>query len=157
MRFRETDRWIKQKTKRTPLSVAASFLGITARRCAELLAAFEERGELVDRAGGGRVVDVYPIAALGVWDIGTGSYKSELADRAWATANLLHAAPWLKLSSEQRDLMSQSDDAVVASLVARASAIGAVHPVPDQFAARAAREGWIALPSIDLSDLVDNA
>ncbi|MFI8633356.1 DUF429 domain-containing protein [Microbacterium sp. NPDC077663] len=155
--YRETDRAIQSRTGRLPLSVSTDRLGLTAMRCADLLAAFADAGDTVDRSGAtGRLVEVYPAAALRTWRVDVAGYKTDAAARVRATANLLAAAPWLTVSPEQRGLMEASDDpfdAVVAALIAGAHAQGATHPVPPAEADRARREGWIALPTGPLADL----
>lgn len=155
--YRETDRVIQSLTGRLPLSVSTDRLGLTAMRCADLLAAFAETGDNVDRSGAtGRLVEVYPAAALRTWRVDVTGYKTDAAARVRATANLLDRARWLTLSPAQRALMEASDDAfdaVVAALIARAHALRATHPVPPAHADRARREGWIALPSTPLADL----
>ena len=155
--YRETDRVIQSRTGRLPLSVSTDRLGLTAMRCADLLAAFAETGDDVDRSGAtGRLVEVYPAAALRTWRVDVTGYKTDAAARLTATANLLTAAPWLALSPAHRALMEASDDAfdaVVAALIARAHALRTTHPVPPAHAARARREGWIALPAASLDDL----
>ncbi|MCM3695260.1 DUF429 domain-containing protein [Microbacterium oleivorans] len=155
--YRETDRVIQTLTGRLPLSVSTDRLGLTAMRCADLLACFADAGDSVDRSGAsGRLVEVYPAAALRTWRIDVTGYKGDAAARVAATANLLAAAPWLTVSAEQRGLMEASDDpfdAVVAALIARAHALRATHPLPPAHADRARREGWITLPAGPLADL----
>ena len=156
--YRDTDRFVREQVGRWPLSVSTDRLGMTAMHCAELLAAFEARDNVVvDRAGDGRFVEVYPGAALRVWGVSTAGYKTEPPARAAATANLQTVTPWLGLQQEQLDLMSTSDDAfdaVVAALIARAHAQGATHPIPDHSRERAATEGWMALPTAPIGELV---
>lgn len=155
--YRETDRVIQSLTGRLPLSVSTDRLGLTAMRCADLLAAFADAGDDVDRSGTtGRLVEVYPAAALRTWRVDVTGYKTDAAARLTATANLLDRARWLTFSPAQRALIEASDDAfdaVVAALIARAHAVRATHPVPPAHTAQARREGWIALPATPLADL----
>jgi len=155
--YRETDRATHRITGRLPLSVSTDRLGLTAMRCADLLAAFADAGDDVDRSGAtGRLVEVYPAASLRLWGVDVAGYKTDAAARPTATANLLATAPWLDVSPPQRALMEASDDAfdaVVAALIARAHALHATHPVPPAALDRARREGWIALPATLLADL----
>lgn len=155
--YRATDRVAHRITGRLPLSVSTDRLGLTAMRCADLLATFADAGDDVDRSGAtGRLVEVYPAASLRLWGVDVSGYKTDAAARQTATANLLTAAPWLTVSPDQRALMSTSDDAidaVVAALIARAHALRATHPVPPAELDRARREGWIALPATPLADL----
>lgn len=155
--YRETDRATHRITGRLPLSVSTDRLGLTAMRCADLLAGFADAGDVVDRSGAtGRLVEVYPAASLRLWGVAVSGYKTDAAARSTATANLLAAAPWLAVTPGQRALMETSDDAVdavVAALIARAHALRATHPVPPAALDRARREGWIALPSTPLAGL----
>jgi Protein of unknown function (DUF429) len=69
LRYRATDRFVEARIRR-PLSVSSERIASTAWRCAQLLTALEERtGEAVDRAGCGRLVEVYPAAALAMWGL----------------------------------------------------------------------------------------
>lgn len=109
--YRHTDRFVHEVTGRWPLSVATDRLGLTAMRCAELLAAFSLDGVTVDRSGVGRVVEVYPAAALRCWEIPVTGYKKHSDNRREALRNLQRAAPWLQTTDEQTTVLEQSDDA----------------------------------------------
>ncbi|MCK6079817.1 DUF429 domain-containing protein [Microbacterium sp. EYE_5] len=156
--YRDTDRAVQTLTGRLPLSVSTDRLGLTAMRCADLLAAFGAAGDTVDRSGlTGHLVEVYPAASLRLWGVDVTGYKTDAAARVRATANLLDHAGWLRVDTAQRALMEASDDALdaaVAACVARAHAVGATHPIPEDARARARREGWIALPDGPLARLV---
>ncbi len=155
LRLRETDRFVYERTKLRPLSVSADRIGATAMRAASLLATLAKGGEAVDRAGGCRVVEVYPAAALKVWGFASSGYKQTrgrqtrcklVADLAVRTAN------WLDLPTAAHAACENSDDvldALVAALVARAVACGLREPIPEYAMDRARREGWIALPLPD--------
>lgn len=141
-----------------PLSVAADRIAHPALRAAGLLSALAGRGLDVDRAGRGAVVETYPAAALRHWGLPSRAYKRAAngpARRELVRA-LLGAAPWLTVADDDRDLLIRSDDAldaVVCALVARASLLGAVtRPAPADVEI-AAEEGWIAVPTGELSDL----
>ncbi len=67
--YRETDRDVAARTGHRPLSVATDRLGLTAMHCAALLDAISDRIGPVRRSGSGRVVEVYPGAALRVWGL----------------------------------------------------------------------------------------
>ena len=72
-----------------------------------------------------------------------------------AVADLAVKAPWLDLAGYRADLAASDDmfDALIASLSARAVAVGAtLRPGPGH-AAAALTEGWIHLPSGQLSGL----
>jgi predicted nuclease with RNAse H fold len=155
--YRETDRAAREATGRWPLSVSTDRLGMTAMRCAELLEAFDTDGEEVDRSGGGRLVEVYPAAALRHWRIDTTGYKTRPEAVPAAVAALRRAAPWLEGPTDAFALMARSNDAldaVVAALNARAHALGATLPIPPEHREAARAEGWIALPTGALEDLV---
>lgn len=154
--YRETDRVTREITGRWPLSVSTDRLGMTAMHCAELLDAFEPTGG-VDRSGGGRYAEVYPAAATRHWGIETYRYKTNPDDCALATGSLRAAAPWLEIGAEIEGLMSRSHDAfdaVIASLNARAVALGQTLAMPDGVLEQARVEGWIALPTGALGELV---
>ncbi|QLD11526.1 DUF429 domain-containing protein [Microbacterium oleivorans] len=154
--YRETDRVVRAITGRWPLSVSTDRLGVTALRCAGLVARLRADGRDVDRAGSGDLAEVYPGASLRVWGFDTRGYRVDPAVRRVLLDAMLGAAPWLDPGEHAATMVRSGDafDAVVAALATRASARGAViQPEPDQLAA-ARREGWIALPTGPLDDLV---
>lgn len=113
------------------MSVSTDRIGVTAFRAATLLS-----DEAVDRTGGGKFVEVYPRATL---------YRLRVDPSLEA---LRTAASWLDLG-DCEDLCAANRhcfDAVVASLTARAAALGVCEPVPSEDVDAARREGWIALP-----------
>ncbi|MFG2099905.1 DUF429 domain-containing protein [Micromonospora echinaurantiaca] len=156
--WRRTDLVTHELTRRLSLSVAADRIAHTAMRCAALLARLAEDGQPVNRTGGGTLVEVYPAASLKQWGLPHRGYKGrqnlvalgDLMDR------LADAAPWLQLGAFE-SVCRTSDhafDAVVAALTARAAVIGEVtRPGPTDLAA-ASTEGWIALPTAPLGNLV---
>jgi predicted nuclease with RNAse H fold len=154
--YRETDREARRQTGRWPLSVSTDRLGLTAMRCAGLLARMSEAGIDVDRAGSGTVVEVYPGASLRLWGFTTTGYRTDPGARAVLLDILLTSVPWLDVGRFADLMVSSADafDAVIAALAARNAAIGAyTRPAPD-VAVRAGREGWIALPTGRLDDLL---
>jgi hypothetical protein len=155
LRFRETDRVVAARTGRWPLSVSSDLIGVPAFRAARLLSRLAEAGPAVDRCGGGRLVEVYPAAALRLWGFASTGYKRR-ENRASLAALLAELGRrthgWLELNAAARQLCRASDDALdalVAALVARAAALGLCETPPPEHAARAAREGWVALPAAD--------
>ncbi len=154
---RVTDLEVRRRTGLVPLSVAADRIGYPAMRCAGLLARLARHGIPVDRDGSGRVVEVYPAAALHGWGLPHRGYKGGL-NLGTLVDRLAAAAPWLSFGA-YADLCRASHDAfdaVVAALVARAAALGLVtRPDPAQ-AGAAATEGWIALPTGPLASLARN-
>jgi len=158
LRFRETDRVVAARTGRWPLSVSSDLIGVPAFRAARLLSRLAATGHAVDRRGGGRLVEVYPAAALRLWGFASTGYKRR-EGRAGLAALLgelrRRTCGWLDLDPATRRLCGASDDALdalVAALVARAAALGLCEPPPPEHAARAAREGWVALPADDALD-----
>lgn len=153
--YRETDREVRRHTGRWPLSVSTDRLGLTAMRCAGLLARILEAGIAVDRAGSGVVVEVYPGASLRLWGFATTRYRTEAESRATLLHELQRAAPALDLGSFAGLMIASADafDAVVAALAARSAALGASLPPPSSQLQRARREGWIALPTGPLGKL----
>jgi predicted nuclease with RNAse H fold len=158
--FRVTDRQLISDGVRRPLSVSTDLIGVVAMRAAFLLDSLAALGQPVDRAGSGKVVEVYPAPALGTWGINAIGYKS----RAGASrlpgllAEIEKRLGKLDLETRHRSL-AESDhncfDALVASLIARSSALGLTAGPPPEVADLAVREGWIHLPTNPLSDLID--
>jgi Protein of unknown function (DUF429) len=152
LRYRYTDRVVADIARR-PLSVSSDLIGVTAMRCARLLSELNQGGHPVDRAGTGVVAEVYPAAALVVWAFEPAGYKrvAGLPKRKSLIAALEEATrDWLEFSGHALALCEKSDDcldALVASLVARAAAVGLTKPPPRDRLAQAQREGWIHLPT----------
>lgn len=164
LRYRLTDRIVS--ATRYPLSVSSDRIASTAMRCAELLAEMSRRsGRPLDRAGANNIIEVYPAAALKIWQpeylVGyKGTEGRHKAKRAELLERLSPPDGWLALSEEQRALCVERDDAtdaLVSSLVARAMALpGLTEPLPVTRAEteRIRREGWIHLPKPDTFDLL---
>ncbi|MFG6444935.1 DUF429 domain-containing protein [Microbacterium sp. P06] len=154
--YRETDRFARHVTGRWPLSVSTDRLGLTAMRCSGLLGRLRDAGHDVDRSGSGDVAEVYPGASLRLWGFDTTGYRSDAETRTRLLAGVVAGAPWLHLGGHA-ELMARSGDAfdaVVAALAARSAALGRYTPPAPELLDRARREGWIALPSGALADLV---
>lgn len=153
--FRETDRVVREKTGRWPLSVSTDRLGLTAMRCAGLLERLGDSGLSVDRAGSGAVVEVYPGATLRLWGLDTTGYRTDPSSRRRLLRDLQAAAPWFDVAGSATQMVASGDafDAVVASLASRSAALGLYDPPPQESRERAQREGWIALPTRPLGEL----
>lgn len=157
--FRATDRKLIEGGVRRPLSVSTDLIGVVAMRCANLLDLLAARGEPVDRAGSGKVVEVYPAPALSAWGINATGYKGKAgAGRLPALLDAIEEAlGGLELDPEQRQAALADHncfDAIVASLVARSAALGLTAPPdPGEEADRAVREGWIHVPTNTLAEL----
>jgi len=154
--WRVTDEAVHDATGLNPLSVSADRIGHTAMRGAAILARLDGLGRAVDRCGDG-VVEVYPAASLRHWDLPYKRYKGRenLAVLCQLVDQMLEAAPWLDLRAYERDCRASDDafDAVVAALTARAAALDLVAP-PSSAQREAARtEGWIAVPTVKLTEL----
>lgn len=148
---RATDRALGKAGRGWPLSVSADRIAYPAMRAACLLGDIDGG---VDRSGQGRVVEVYPAAALRAWDLPHQKYKGP-ANRSGLEellTALLDQAPWLVLTSDRRAQLTENDncaDALIAALVARAAALGLCEPIPAEQMEVAQREGWIAVPQPD--------
>ncbi|RSM79023.1 DUF429 domain-containing protein [Kibdelosporangium aridum] len=138
-----------------PLSVAADRIGLTAMRAARLQALLAEKGHDVDRTGTGRIVEVYPAAGLVHWNMNHRLYKGK--DNQANLAKLVGELPgWLDLG-DHKTLCETSDhafDAVMAALIARAAVLRRVTMPSAGELAAAVREGWIAVPTCAIDDLV---
>jgi predicted nuclease with RNAse H fold len=149
--MRLTDLVIKQETGVTPLSVSADRLGHVAMRCAGLLAMLAQKGQVVDRSGGGMITEVYPAASLKVWGMPYRGYKrpGDMKTLVDLIDCLLAAAPWLDLGDA--DMLCRRThhvvDAVVAALTARAADRNlTLRPRTTAEEAAASTEGWVAIP-----------
>jgi predicted nuclease with RNAse H fold len=158
--FRLTDRRLIEAGVRRPLSVSTDLIGVVAMRAANLLDRLASAGEPVDRAGSGKVLEVYPAPAFASWGINATGYKSRSgASRLPALLDAIEEQlGGLELDADQRRLATSDHnclDAIVAALVARAAALGlTVAPQPGEESDRAVREGWIHMPTNPLADLV---
>lgn len=150
MRFRRTDLHVMEAVGWWPLSVSTELIAVPALRAAALL---DRIVPGCDRSGAGAIVEVYPAAALKRWGFVSRGYKRTkgkavrvgLVDafRAATTA-------WLRADAACWERCVRSDDAfdaVIAALVARASALSLCDPCHEGVREVAAREGWIALPA----------
>ncbi len=153
LRFRRTDQVVRESLGRWPLSVSSDRIAMLAMRAARLLAGtVATTGETIDRSGGGRFVETYPAAALSTWGFCSRRYKG--TNGTEARARLVgelakKTSSWLTLTEKDLCQCRASDDmldALVATLVARAAAIGCCEPIPFEDRGLAADEGWIALP-----------
>jgi len=156
--MRRTDLFVRDKLHLVPLSVSADRIAHVALRCAVLLAKLDASGRPVDRTGAGPVVEVYPAASLRGWGLRHRGYKQPGPPDVLAAAadDLLAAAPWLDCGPHAETIRRSHDafDAVVAALTARAAIRGQTRrPAGDDLAA-ARTEGWIAVPSSPISQLV---
>jgi predicted nuclease with RNAse H fold len=149
--LRVTDRVVREQTGLTPLSVSADRIGYVAMRCAVLLAELARRGHPVDRAGTGKVVEVYPAASLKVWGLTHRGYKrpGDPAKLGQLMDELTARTPWLKQGDVAGQCRRSHDaaDALIAALAARAASRGlTLRPRSPAEEAAARTEGWVAIP-----------
>ncbi len=147
LRFRATDRRVRELTQRWPLSVSSDLIAVVAMRCQGLLAAMG----VSDRSGDGRVFEVYPAVALRTWGLPAARYKGRAGrgGREEIVRLLGARAPWLALPPSHAAALAESDDALdalVAALNARAAAVGLTVRPEEDVRREAVREGWIAIP-----------
>jgi hypothetical protein len=146
---RQTDEWVRENIHQTPLSVSTDRIAYPAMRVARLVGRVLPEG--LDRTGAGKLVEVYPAAALRVWGLPHRGYKGS-ANRAVLLViaqQLRDRCQWLSADHSTWDAASRSDhafDALICALVARAHQLGLCHPIPLDLRDSAAREGWIAVP-----------
>lgn len=151
LRYRATDRYVCQETKRTPLSVSTELIGVVALRAAALLSRITAH-EQIDRMGSGRLVEVYPAAALIRWGFSIVERRNTPLLASRLTRKL---GSHLRMTTKAEGACKTNRDAldsIVAALIARASACGLCDPVPSEHSAAARTEGWIALPFPDSLD-----
>ncbi|MGK3955469.1 DUF429 domain-containing protein [Arthrobacter sp. R4] len=159
--YRDTDRFVTGHTGLIPLSVAADRLAHPAMRCAVIQAKIAAGHGPQARDGSGRLAEVYPAASLKIWGLLARGYKGRGAPEAERLGAILEhlraAAPWLDLAGHEDRLAASDDllDSVIASLTARAVAVGQTLRPPEPYAAAALTEGWIHVPSGELAGLVD--
>ena len=118
-------------------------------RCASLLDSLAAQGTPVDRAGSGRVVEVYPAAALHVWNLLRPAYKKDRNVLDAMVTELRARLPKLDFPAgdEQFRRNDHVFDALICALVARTAQRGATtSPQTVDQQRRATSEGWIHLP-----------
>lgn len=151
LRYRATDLYVHEKTGLWPLSVSSDRIAVPTFRMAKLMATLAERGEPVARDGSGKLVEVYPAAALKVWGFNPKGYKrSKGTDVRRQLMDDIEArtASWLQLDVDVAEMCRGSDDvldAMVAGLVARATVTS---NRTDTAKAIAGIEGWVAIPEL---------
>jgi predicted nuclease with RNAse H fold len=154
--FRESDRHVREVTGKWPLSVSTDRLGLTAMRCAGLQGRILQSGIELDRSGSGKIVEIYPGASLRLWGLDTAGYRANEDARAELLTAIEDNVPWLNLDSHRELMIKSTDafDAVIASLATRSAAINQYLPPPKELLAVAQVEGWIALPTGSITDLI---
>jgi hypothetical protein len=145
--YRETDRDVIRRTRKQPLSVSTDKLGLVAMRCAVLLEDLVDAGRSADRTGTGDTAEVYPGAALSIWQMPSAGYKQDQSILSSLVDALLVELP-IDLGEHDTLIRSSDDafDALIAAVVTLASARSLCEPVPAEHLDQARREGWIVLP-----------
>ena len=155
LQFRETDRFVHARTGHWPLSVSSDRIAIPAMRAAALFTRLTAEGRRFARDGSGKVVEVYPAAAIRRWwgNVYAQGYKDKKGrdQRCRLFEKIVEGtAGWLRLTADVVSRCEDDDDALdalIAALVARAATVtGQCEPIPNEARAQALREGWIALP-----------
>ena len=147
MVLRRTDQLVHQWCGLTALSVAADRIAYPALRWAAVEARLRDRGIDCRRDGAGRVCEVYPAAALKVWQLPFRGYKRDpgLREDIVAGLNGRCAVDWNGYDS----VCVASDDAldaVISALVAVEAADGHTRVPAAAEQADALIEGWIHVP-----------
>jgi predicted nuclease with RNAse H fold len=120
--------------------------GVPALRAAAILSELSDNAVAVDRAGEGKLVEVYPAASLARWGF------AKTGKREFATLVPLFldsVSGWLRASEQSKATLTicrDAFDALIASLTARACATGLCEAIPPEHVDSAKTEGWIALP-----------
>lgn len=150
-RLRRTDRHCIELARGVPLSVSSNLIAAPAMRWRMLRPQWKEASE--------RLHEVYPAAALGGWGLPRSGYKkpAQCGERQKIFSRLQSDLGLESLDAEL--LLDDSDalDALIAALVARAIAVGAVVDKPSGWQLDTEREGWIELPTGPLRRLLDAA
>jgi predicted nuclease with RNAse H fold len=154
LRLRMTDRHVERVTTRHPLSVSTDRISCTAMRCAKVLTEYGHRHGRVDRCGAGRIVEIYPAAALQQWGLNARGYKGSKPEQVQRRQELVRqlrraTRSWLALSKQHIADCEQSDhqlDALVAAIVARTAELGLASSARADDLKTAQHEGWIFLP-----------
>jgi predicted nuclease with RNAse H fold len=156
--YRATDEAVRQLTGLIPLSVAADRIAHPAMRCAGLLAQLAQHGHAIDRAGTGLLVEVHLAASLKAWNLPYRQYKRvpNVARLGQLVDAILAVVGWLRLSEFDSACRRSDDalDAVVAALTARAAQLGRVTVPAAGQRDLATIEGWIAVPTSGLPNII---
>jgi predicted nuclease with RNAse H fold len=163
---RRTDDWVRDKGWGQPMSASADRLGSVAMRCALLQREWAKQwGNPAPRDGSGRLLEVYPAAALRVWGIGQPGYKGGRKDpqdparlaREKIMSSLSSATEsWLNLSAVQAGCIASDHtlDALLSAVIALAAQNGCTAKPETEEELRLAKiEGWIHVPLKELNQI----
>jgi predicted nuclease with RNAse H fold len=156
---RHTDDVVRDRGWGRPMSASADKLGSVAMRCALLQRDWARRwGEAAPRDGSGRLVEVYPAAALRAWDLHESGYKGNSAEAGRVRTKIFSGITaavdsWLDVSMIRSECINSDHtlDALLSALNAVAAGIGSTHrpeSVEDHHCA--VLEGWIHVPTTPL-------
>lgn len=142
---------------RAPLSVSSDRIARPAERAARLLTLLGSDERAVARDGSDGIIEVYPAGALRCWGIPSDGYKrpNGVAARERILDTIVDALPIVSSAADRSALIGTDHaiDALVASLVARAFALGGVVRPSQDEGPIAAVEGWLYLPCGELRSL----
>lgn len=159
---RHTDDIVRDHGRGQPMSASADLLGHVAMRCALLQRDWAVQwGGAAPRDGTGRLVEVYPAAALRAWHLPERGYKGSSAEAGRARATIFDGlasgvAGWLDISPVRSESINSDHtlDALISALNAVAAHGRVTHPpetVEDHHCA--VLEGWIHVPSVALDQV----
>jgi predicted nuclease with RNAse H fold len=161
LRFRTTDLHLRRRGHR-PLSVSTELIGVVALRGAHLQHLMTLAGMTVDRSGvSGRVVEVYPAAALRAWGLPSSGYKGlpntaarlELVERLLAECGDLRPAVDVQVLGASDHAL----DAFLCAVISAAARSGLTEPPGEADVLAARMEGWIHLPTAGLAAILRSA
>lgn len=148
--MRATDLAVHELTGLTPLSVATDRIAHPALRWAGIEATLRDQGIDAARDGSGMLCEVYPAAALRLWQLPHRGYKGvkNAAGRHELVAAVERSLPWLEWNGHRELCAARDDvlDAVLAALLAREVDGGRAIPPHAELRELARQEGWIWLP-----------
>ena len=165
-RLRSTDEWVAKHARKRqppvsirPLSVSADKLGAPAMKAAWLLSeiARGEPGTVVDRSGReGRFVEVYPTAAIRLWDLKLPPYRSKNKEETYEALTTCREELTRRSGGVLQGLDGMQTehqvDALICALVARAARLPELTVAPPSEKQEAARlEGWIHVPAAPIT------
>ena len=153
LRLRTTDQWIRRHIPRDPLSVSTDRLGIVALRGIGIIERIAGPG--VDRSGAAGLYEAYPGGSLAVWGLTATGYKT--ADAIAVRRDIVEAlAAHIDLGDLSVDDLAENADDLDAAITAIVTALahaGATTAAPPELHDLARIEGWIHVPTIDLSEI----
>lgn len=157
LRFRLTERRVRERTGRYPLSSTSDWIAWVTWRCVRLLSQLVGGGP-VERVGEQGVFEVYPAGALRSWGIAARGYKTDVAARERILADIQQrAASRIVVPEDRRVVLLGSHhafDAWLAALAARVAARSDRTTWPPTTMSpreqeQVLREGWIHIPPPD--------